>query len=127
MRASASVSRTGAAFNFPLEAWEDERQADDAARHCSLAWLSGEVVYLVWTERAGEIHVISCRKEIKHETECYFKTFFGAETSATAPECVEDPSVNSKKRGKDDLRLDPRSFFTKFNPDQINGLIRRPV
>ena len=59
-------------------------------RYCSLAWLLGEVVYLVWTERAGEIRAISCRKGTKHETKRYFKAFFSAETIATAPESVED-------------------------------------
>jgi uncharacterized DUF497 family protein len=44
--------------------------------YVSLAWLLGEVVYLVWTLRAGETRVISRRRGTKHETERTFKAFF---------------------------------------------------
>ncbi|MDR2679056.1 MAG: BrnT family toxin [Zoogloeaceae bacterium] len=70
------LAETGAVFDFPMETWEDGRQAYGEARHVSLGWLSGKVVYLVWTHRAGETRVISCRKGTKHETERYFKAFF---------------------------------------------------
>ncbi len=33
----------------------------------------GRVVFLVWTERGDEAHLISCRYGDKHETRAYFK------------------------------------------------------
>jgi uncharacterized DUF497 family protein len=75
-RHGVDLAETGAAFDFPMDTREDDRQAYGETRYCSLAWLLGEVVYLVWTERAGETRVISCRKGTKHETERYFKAFF---------------------------------------------------
>jgi uncharacterized DUF497 family protein len=75
-RHGIDLAETGAAFDFPMETWEDDRQAYDETRYISLAWLLGEVVYLVWTICAGETRIISCRRGTKHETERYFKAFF---------------------------------------------------
>jgi uncharacterized DUF497 family protein len=75
-RHGIDLAETEAAFGLPMETWEDDRQAYGEVRYCSLAWLFGEVVYLVWTERAGKARVISCRRGTKHETERYFKAFF---------------------------------------------------
>jgi uncharacterized DUF497 family protein len=53
--------------------WEDDSEEYGEARYCSLAWLDGYVVYLVWTDREGEIRVISCRKGDKNEVKRYFQ------------------------------------------------------
>jgi uncharacterized DUF497 family protein len=70
------LAETESVFDAPMETWEDCREVYGETRYGSLAWLRGGVVYLVWTEREGEIRIISCRKGTKHETERYLKTFF---------------------------------------------------
>jgi uncharacterized DUF497 family protein len=59
-------------FDLPMLTEEDTRLAYGEARHKSLEFLKDRVVVLVWTERADDIRLISCRYGDKHETRRYF-------------------------------------------------------
>lgn len=52
---------------------EDRRLAYGEQRLQSLGWLVDRVVFLVWIDRPGGPHVISCREGTKHETRRYFQ------------------------------------------------------
>jgi uncharacterized DUF497 family protein len=66
MGACASV------FDHPMQTMEDDRSSYGEQRLCSLGWLDGTVVLMVWVERERP-HIISCRKATQHETRIYFK------------------------------------------------------
>lgn len=55
---------------------EDARAAYGEQRLKTLGWLAGRVVVLIWTDREGGPHLISCRYGDKHETDDYFQAFF---------------------------------------------------
>ncbi|EIJ34531.1 BrnT family toxin [Thiothrix nivea] len=60
-------------FDAPMVTVEDAREAYGEERLQSLCWYRGRVVFLVWTERGEDAHLISCRYGNKHETRQYFK------------------------------------------------------
>jgi uncharacterized protein len=60
-------------FDFPMVTCEDDRVAYGEMRLQSYAWLKGRVVFLVWTERGENPHLISCRYADKYETKKYFE------------------------------------------------------
>ncbi len=61
-------------FDAPMLTVEDTRQDYGESRLQSLGWYRGRVVFLVWTERGEEAHLISCRYGDKYETRRYFKS-----------------------------------------------------
>ena len=61
------------AFDVPMLTDEDGREACGEQRLKSFCWLNGRVVVLIWTDREGGPHLISCRQADKHETQRYFK------------------------------------------------------
>ena len=75
-RHGIDLAETGAAFDFPMVTEEDDRMAYGEARYCSLAWLNGRVVYLVWTQREDAARVISCREGTRHEIIRYIENAF---------------------------------------------------
>ncbi len=62
-------------FDAPMLTKEDRRDEYGEERLVSLGMLDGEVVFLVWTDRAAGPHFISCRKAEKYERKIYFETF----------------------------------------------------
>ena len=60
-------------FDAPMVTVEDSRKVYGEKRLQSLCWYHGRVVFLVWTERGDDAHLISCRYGDKHETRQYFK------------------------------------------------------
>ena len=59
-------------FDQPMQTIEDSRADYGEQRLCSLGWLDGAVVLMVWVERELP-HIISCRKATQHEARNYFK------------------------------------------------------
>lgn len=62
-----------AAFDAPMLTEEDARDAYGEQRLKSLCWLEDRVAVLVWVDRTGGPHLISCRYGDKHETLRYFQ------------------------------------------------------
>jgi uncharacterized DUF497 family protein len=62
-----------AVFDHPVVTQEDNRLAYDEQRVNLLGWLRGRVVYMTYTERGEDLHVISLREATKHEAQHYFK------------------------------------------------------
>ena len=60
-----------AVFDSPVFAWDDDREAYGELRINLLGWLNGIVVYLTYTERGDDLHIISLRKAEKHEIRRY--------------------------------------------------------
>ena len=63
----------GAVFDGPVVTWDDDREAYGEHRINLLGWLDGIVVYMTYTERDDEPHIISLRKAEKHEIRRYAK------------------------------------------------------
>ena len=63
-------------FNDPFDCLshtvEDDRENYGELRLQSLAMWRGRVVFLVWTERDGVAHLISCRYADRSQIETYF-------------------------------------------------------
>ncbi len=66
-----------AVFDSPVVTWDDDRQAYGEHRINLLGWLNGTVVYMTYTERGDDPHVISLRKAEKHEIRRYAKEVSG--------------------------------------------------
>ena len=62
-----------AVFDHPIYSVEDTRDDYGEMRHQTLGLLHGQVVMLIWTERANNPRLISCRKATRHETRKYLK------------------------------------------------------
>jgi uncharacterized DUF497 family protein len=60
-------------FDFPVVAWDDNREAYGELRINLLGWLNGCVVHMTYTERGDNLHIISLRKATKHEIRRYQK------------------------------------------------------
>ena len=60
-----------AVFDHPIYSVEDTRSNYGEQRTQTIGWLHGQIVYLVWTERADSIRLISCRKATSHEARQY--------------------------------------------------------
>ncbi len=61
-----------AVFDGPVITQEDDRIAYGEMRINLLGLLAGRVVHMTYTERGGDVHVISLRKATKHETRFFF-------------------------------------------------------
>jgi hypothetical protein len=64
-----------AVFDSPVLTREDERDAYGEQRIVLIGRLEGRFVQMTYTERDGELHVISLRKANRHEIEEFCKTF----------------------------------------------------
>lgn len=60
-----------AVFDGPVISDEDDRLPYGEQRICLIGWLNGRVVHLTYTERDGNLHIISLRKVTRHELERY--------------------------------------------------------
>lgn len=60
-----------AVFDSPVFTWDDDREAYGELRINLLGWLKGVVVHMTYTERSGDLHIISLRKAEKHEIRRY--------------------------------------------------------
>jgi uncharacterized protein len=58
-------------FDGPTVTAEDDRSAYGEQRLVSLGVLNGVVVSMTYTERNGDMRIISIRKALKHETRTY--------------------------------------------------------
>ena len=58
-------------FDGPTVTAEDTRLAYGEQRLVTLGMLSGIVVSMTYTERNGDLRIISIRKALKHETRFY--------------------------------------------------------
>ncbi len=61
-----------AVFDGPVLTQEDDRVAYGEMRINLLGLLGGRVVHMTYTDRDGNLHVISLRKATKHEANHYF-------------------------------------------------------
>jgi len=59
-------------FDLPMLTREDDRLSYGEKRLKSLSLFRGRVVTLIWTERDGEPHLISCRYGENYEYKEYF-------------------------------------------------------
>lgn len=59
-------------FDGPVVTRDDDRLYYGEQRINLLGWLAGQVVFMTYTERGDDIHVISLRKATKHETREFF-------------------------------------------------------
>jgi uncharacterized DUF497 family protein len=62
-----------AVFDSPTLSWDDDRLAYGELRTNLLGWLRDSVVYMTYTERGDEPHIISLRKAEKHEIRRYIQ------------------------------------------------------
>lgn len=62
-----------AVFDFPVVAWDDDREAYGEQRINLLGWLHGCVVHMSYTGCGEALRVISLRKAKKHEIRRYQK------------------------------------------------------
>lgn len=60
-------------FDGPVLSDEDKRFAYGEQRISLIGWLRGQVVHMTYTERTGNLHIISLRKVTRHELERYQK------------------------------------------------------
>lgn len=59
-------------FDRPIITLEDDRLVYGEQRINLIGLLAGQVVYMTYTERGDDLHVISLRKATRHETRYYF-------------------------------------------------------
>ena len=59
-------------FDGPTVTAEDRRMAYGEQRFVTLGILNGVVVSMTYTERKGQLRIISIRKALKHEAHYYF-------------------------------------------------------
>jgi len=64
-------------FDHPTLAAEDARADYGESRMNLLGWLDGRIVHMTYTERNGELRVISLRRATKHETRIYLQAVSG--------------------------------------------------
>lgn len=64
-------------FDHPTLAAEDTRIDYGEPRMNLLGWLDGLIVHMTYTERNGELRVISLRRATKHETRIYLQAVSG--------------------------------------------------
>jgi uncharacterized DUF497 family protein len=65
-------------FDGPVIAEEDSRLAYGEQRINLIGLLHGAVVFMTYTERDGDLHIISLRSATRHEAKHYFRTAFHA-------------------------------------------------
>jgi uncharacterized protein len=63
------------ALDGPMLTYEDTSETYGEQRLVSLGWAQGQVVVLVWTDRADGPRLISCREAERHEQKAYFRVY----------------------------------------------------
>lgn len=67
-----------AVFDSPALAREDDREIYGEQRFVLIGWLRGNFVQMTYTERDGDVHVISLRKATIHEIEAFCNSLSSA-------------------------------------------------
>jgi uncharacterized DUF497 family protein len=62
-------------FDGDLLTREDTREAYGEVRYQSIGVLDGTTLFVAWTQRGDEPHLISARKAIKHEKQAWSKRY----------------------------------------------------
>ena len=70
-RATHGLDFAGCEAVFDREAYGEQRIA-------LIGWLGGQFVQMAYTERGGDMHVISLRKANKHEIEAFYQALSGS-------------------------------------------------
>ncbi|WP_089725350.1 BrnT family toxin [Candidatus Thiosymbion oneisti] len=60
-------------FDYPVVAWDDDREAYGEQRINLLGWLEGIVVHMTYVERGKHVQIISLRRAKKHEVRRYIQ------------------------------------------------------
>ena len=69
-----TFEQAAAAFSDPFAAeWIDEREDYGEERSILLGRISGQLLYVVYTERGTNIRIISARRATRHEQDIYFR------------------------------------------------------
>ncbi len=66
-----------AVFDSPVLTREDHREAYGELRIVLIGWLRGNLVQMVYTERDGDVHMISLRKANAYEIEELYEAISG--------------------------------------------------
>lgn len=69
-----NLAELESAFDSPMVTVEDDRDDYGELRLQSLAMWRGRVIFLVWTERRDDAHLISCRYADRSQVEDYFSS-----------------------------------------------------
>lgn len=67
-----------AVFDGPVMTEEDARLAYGEPRTNLIGLLHGSVVFMTYTERGDDLHIISLRPATRHEAQRYVRTIFHA-------------------------------------------------
>jgi uncharacterized protein len=69
-----TFEQAAAAFRDPFAVeWIDEREDYGEERSILLGMISGQLLYVVYTERGTNIRLISARRATRHEQDIYFR------------------------------------------------------
>jgi uncharacterized DUF497 family protein len=69
-----TFEQAAAAFSDPFAVeWIDEREDYGEERGILLGRISGQLLYVVYTERGTNIRIISARRATRHEQDIYFR------------------------------------------------------
>ena len=69
-----TFEQAAAAFSDPFAVeWIDEREDYGEERSILLGRISGQLLYVVSTERGNNIRIISARRATRHEQDIYFR------------------------------------------------------
>lgn len=69
-----TFAQAAAAFSDPFAVeWIDEREDYGEERSILLGRISGQLLYVVYTERGTNIRIISARRATRHEQDIYFR------------------------------------------------------
>lgn len=79
-KAAANLRKHGIGFPLPLQAFHDrwrferlDRRDYDAHRFTTIADVSGNALFIVYTDRGDTIRLISAREATRHEALLYWK------------------------------------------------------
>jgi len=64
-------------FDGPVLAQEDDRESYGEQRVNLIGFLRGEIVFMTYTERGSDLHVISLRKAKRHEIKAFSRWVSG--------------------------------------------------
>jgi uncharacterized protein len=69
-----TFEQAATAFSDPFAVeWIDEREDYGEERSILLGRISGQLLYVVYTERGTNIRIISARRATRHEQDIYFR------------------------------------------------------
>jgi uncharacterized protein len=69
-----TFEQAAAAFSDPFAVeWIDEREEYGEERSILLGMISGQLLYVAYTERDDNIRIISARRATRHEQDIYFR------------------------------------------------------